>query len=171
MKLFATFILVIAAQAVFAQEDVVTRFFNQYEGKDHFTTIYITSKMFSMIAQIPEDENESDFMNLVRRLNGIRVLSSDSITDASAMYNKAIGMLDKNGFDDLMIVRDGTENIKFMVLEKGEVISDFVMLIGDINRFTLISLTGDLRLKDISKISKTMDIKGFDKLDKVQDKH
>lgn len=171
MKYITAILLLLVMEPVMAQDDdVVTRFISQYEGRDDFTTVYITSKMFSLIAQIPEGEDEQDFMNIVRRLNGIRVLSSDSLQDAAGLYRKAIGTVEKDGYEDLMVVKDGSEETKFLVREKGDVISDLVMISGASHRFTLISLTGNLRLKDISKISKTMDIRGFDKLDKVDDK-
>ena len=170
MKTPLTIILIFAFQLAWAQEDAISKFIEQYEGNDQFTTVYITSKMFSLIAQIPENESEDDFMNIIRRLTGVRILSSDSLPSGSGIYQKARNLLVRNGFEDLMVVKDGTEEIKFMVQEKGEIISDFVMLLGDNHNFTLISLTGNLRLKDISKLSKTMDIQGFDKLDKVNDK-
>ena len=170
MKFILTVFLFISVVVARAQDDAISRLFRQYEGDENFTTIYITSKMFSLIAQIPEQEDEQDFMNIIRRLTGIRILTSDSLPDADKLYQKTANLLVKNGFEDLMVIKDGAEETKFLVHEKGEVISEFVMVSGEKNDFTLISLTGDLRLKDISKISKTMDIKGFDKLDKVKDK-
>ncbi len=170
MKPFLILLLVFTSQVARAQDDVLAQLFDQYEGKDNFTTVYITSKMFSLIAQIPQQENEEDFMNIVRRLTGIRVLSSDSIPEGKKLYQKTVALLDKNGYDDLMIVNDGEDQIKFLVREKGDVISNFVMVSGGENKFTLISLTGNLRMNDISKISKSMDMQGFDKLDKINDK-
>ena len=37
----------------FSQDDVITKYFSEYERRDDFTTIIITSKMFQLIAQIP----------------------------------------------------------------------------------------------------------------------
>ena len=170
MKTPLLFILILTFQVARAQDDAISKFIQQYEGNDQFTTVYITSKMFSLIAQIPDNENEDDVMNIIRRLTGVRILSSDSLPNGSGIYQQARNLIVKNGFEDLMVVKDGTEEIKFMIKEKGDIISDFVMLIGDVHEFTLISLTGSLRLKDISKLSKTMDIKGFDQLDKINDK-
>ena len=170
MRTSITVMLILIFHLAQAQDDAISKFFDKYKDNDQFTTVYITSKMFSLIAQIPENENEDDFMNIIRRLTGVRILSSDSLPGGYSIYQQARDILTKNGFEDLMVVRDGSEEIKFMVQEKGEIISDFVMLIGGNHQFTLISLTGDLRLKDISKLSKTMDIKGFDKLDKIDDK-
>jgi hypothetical protein len=170
MKTLLTLVMILAFHLAQAQDDAIAKFFNQYEGDDKFTTVYITSKMFSLIAQIPEGEDEDDFMNIIRRLTGVRILSSDSLPAASGIYQQARNLLVKNGFEDLMVVKDGSEELKFMVRQKGEIISEFVMISGEPHRFSLISLTGDLRLRDISKLSKTMDIKGFDKLDKVNEK-
>jgi hypothetical protein len=163
-------LLILASQPLLAQEDVITRFFNQYEGKDDFTSIYITSKMFSLIARIPEDENEDEVMSVIRKLNGMRILSSEKSPYSKRLYDEVIKVLPANGFEDLMIIKDGDEKTNFLIHQKGDIISEFVMLTGGDDNFTLISMTGDLRLKDISRLSKTMDIKGFDKLQKLDDK-
>ena len=44
------------------------------------------------------------------------------------------------------------------------------MIVNGDHDFLLMTMTGDLDLKDISKLSKTMDIDGFEHLDKVDDK-
>jgi hypothetical protein len=170
MKNSMIVLLILICRPAWAQEDVITRFFSQYEGKDDFTTVYITSKMFSLIAQIPEDEDEDEVMSVIRKLNGMRILSSEKSPLANELYDEAYKLLPRNGFEDLMIVKNGNEETKFLVHQKGEIISEFVMLSGGNNNFTLISMTGNLLLKDISKLSKTMDINGFDKLDKLDNK-
>ena len=166
MRRLVLFSLLFLPALTYGQDDVITRFFSQYESRKDFTTIYITSKMFSLIAQIPQDENEDDMMNIIRRLNGVRILSTDNSPEAEKLYEEAYRLLPKNGFEDLMVIKDGSEDVKFLVHEKGEVISEFVMISHEDNKFTLLSMTGDLRLKDISKLSKTLDINGLDKYDK-----
>lgn len=171
MKKIFQFLILLAPLSSKGQSDVITRFFSQYEGRDDFTTVYITSKMFSLIAQLPEDENEGDFMNIVRRLTGIRILSAENYSNAEKLYSEAYPLLSRNGFDELMVVKNGNEEIKFMAWEKGDAISEFVMLIKDDEKFTLLSMTGNLNLKDISKLSKAMDIHGLEKYDDKAVKH
>lgn len=153
----------------FAQDDVITKYFSEYERRDDFTTIIITSKMFELIAQIPESEDEEDVMNVIRKLNGLKILTSSEYPQRAELSRKAVKIIEDKGFEELMIIKEGEEEIKFLIHEDDGHISEFIMLIeededGD---FFLMSMTGNLDLEDISRLSETLDIDGFEHLDKV----
>jgi hypothetical protein len=153
----------------FAQDDVITKYFSEYERRDDFTTIIITSRMFELIAQIPESEDEEDLMNVIRKLNGLKILTSSDYPERAELSRKAVKIISEKGFEELMIIKEGEEEIKFMIHEKDGHISEFVMLIAkdDDGDFFLMTMTGNLDLKDISRLSETLDIDGFEHLDKV----
>jgi len=69
-----------------------------------------------------------------------------------------------------MIVKDGKQEVIFKVREDGKKITEFVMVVKDASEPVLMFLLGDIDLKQISKMSKTMDIKGFEHLEKVEEK-
>lgn len=152
-----------------AQEDAISKFFGKYEGREDFTTIYITSRMFGLIAQIPESEDEEDVMNIIRKLKGLKILTTNDYAEKDQLYQEALRTLPKEGYDDLMVIKEGDEQIKFLISEKGGKINEFLMLIGGDENFFLMSMVGDLTLNDISKLSKTMDIEGFNHLDKLKE--
>lgn len=120
--------------------------------------------------QLISNEDEEDVMNVIRKLNGLKILTSSKYSGRSELSDKAIKTLKKEGFEELMIVKEGDEEIKFLIDEKDGKIREFVMVIsGDEDGdFFLMSMTGNLDLKDISKLSETMDIDGFEHLDKVE---
>lgn len=153
----------------FSQEDVITKYFGEYERRDDFTTIIITSKMFELIAQIPESEDEEDVMNVIRKLNGLKILTSSEYPERAELSRKAVQIISDKGFEELMIIKEGEEEIKFLIHEDDGHISEFVMLIAedDDGDFFLMTMTGNLQLEDISRLSKTLDIDGFEHLDKV----
>jgi len=107
---------------------------------------------------------------VIRKLNGLKILTSSEYSGRRELSEKAVKTLTKEGFEELMIVKEGEEEIKFLISEKNGKINEFVMLIsGDEDGdFFLMSMTGNLDLKDISKLSQTMDIDGFEHLDKVE---
>jgi hypothetical protein len=153
----------------FSQEDVITKYFSEYERRDDFTTIIITSKMFQLIAQIPESEDEEDVMNVIRKLNGLKILTSSEYPKRAELSREAVNIISDKGFEELMIIKEGEEEIKFLIHEDDGHISEFVMLIAedDDGDFFLMTMTGNLELEDISRLSKTLDIDGFEHLDKV----
>jgi hypothetical protein len=164
--------MILASGQGYAQDDVISKYFSDYERRDDFTTIIITSKMFGLLAQIPEAEDEEDVMNVIRKLNGLKILTSSKYSGRAELSKKAVKTLTKEGFEELMIIKEGDEEIKFLINEENGKIQEFVMvIIGDADGdFFLMSMTGNLDLNDISKLSKTMDIDGFEHLDKVEEK-
>lgn len=155
----------------FSQEDVISKYFSEFERRDDFTTIIITSRMFELIAQIPESEEEEDLMNVIRKLNGLKILTTSEYPERGDLSRKAVKIIENQGFDELMIIKEGEEEIKFLIHEKNGHINEFVMLIAedDDGDFFLMSMTGDLQLEDISRLSRTLDIDGFEHLEKVDD--
>ena len=170
-RLSIIFIGILLYLPLMAQEDAISKFFSEYEGREDFTTIYITSRMFGLIAEIPESEDEEDIMNVIRKLTGLKILTTAEYPEKNKLYKDALKMLPKEGFDELMVIKEGDEEIKFLINEKNGKIHEFLMLIGGEDNFFLMSLVGNLNLEDISRLSKTMDIEGFEHLEKVKDEN
>jgi vacuolar-type H+-ATPase subunit F/Vma7 len=168
-KLYLLIIGILLYVQGLAQDDVITKYFDEYERRDDFTTIIITSRMFELIAQIPESEDQEDVMNVIRKLNGLKILTTNEYPERGELSKKAVKILENQGFEELMIIKEGEEEIKFLIDEKDGHIREFVMLIAQDENgdFFLMSMTGNLELEDISKLSKTLDIDGFENLEKV----
>ncbi|RLD84879.1 MAG: hypothetical protein DRJ07_04345, partial [Bacteroidetes bacterium] len=78
-------------------------------------------------------------------------------------------ILPKTNYKDLMIIKEGRQDIRFLIREENSKISELVMIITGEDDPVLIFLEGDINLKNISKMSKSMKIKGFEHLEKVDD--
>ena len=82
---------------------------------------------------------------------------------------KAVKKVSGNGYEELMKVKDARENMKFMIKEKDGIINELVMVVGGKESFIIMSLYGEIDLKKISKLSKSMKIKGMEHLRKLDD--
>ena len=155
-----------------AQESQLDKLFDTYSGKEGYTSIYITQYMFDLFSKIA-DENDPDFENVTKGLTGIKIITVSSDLDAQSRANfsqEILKNLPATVYKDFMIVKDGKQEITFKVHDEGGKISEFVMVVKDPDEPLLLFLEGDINLKNIAKMSKSMDIKGFDKLEKVEEK-
>ena len=66
-----------------------------------------------------------------------------------------------------MTVRDKDNDMKFLIKEENGVITELVMVMHGDNEFFLLSLIGDIDLKQISRLSKSMSIDGFEHLKNI----
>lgn len=168
--------LILFTQAVtplFAQDDNISDLFNQYSNDERITKVTITSKMFSLFTEIDsEDEETKELMEAMSKLDGLKILvaDEDSNVDYNAMYDNALKVVKNGDFETLMSVVDGGEEVEFMIKESSKgIISELVMLVSSDDNFVLLDLFGEIDLKQVSRLSKNMNINGMDQLKKLEE--
>lgn len=167
---FIGVLLMCTAMDVRAQGSL-DRFFAKYAHDTSFTVINISPKMFSLFSRIQVNSDDTQarrVMQVARELTGLWIITKDRAPNSMQLFREAERMLPPH-FEELMTIRDHGQNIRFMVRQgKDRVIHELVMLIGGGDEFFALSLTGNIRLDDLSKIAGDMNIQGFDKLKDVK---
>jgi len=165
----ALLIMMVAALSlpVLGQKSAVDDLFDRYNGKDGFTTVYISSKMFSLLSRI--DSEDEEFQNLVNRIKSIRILSIDSARNVTHINfaTDLVPRLSRSGFEELMTVKEPDDEIRFMIREAGDRIAELVMITGG-HGSSVVSISGNLDLKTISSLSGGLGIEGLEGLEKVE---
>jgi hypothetical protein len=161
---FCTFLF----PAIRAQNNPVDELFDKYSGKEGFTTVYISSKMFSMFAN--KDSKDEELNKTLGRLKSIRILAvEDSLKNRELnFYTELSKKTDFSSYEDLMSVKEGDEVTRFMIRQSGNTITELLVISGGHGGNALISIRGDLDLKNISSLSKTMGIQQLENLDKLE---
>lgn len=170
--IFLLAVFLSAFQVSQAQNDAITRFFEKYTEDERFTVVYVSPKMFQMVSKIEtDDEDWNKVRDVVKDLGGLRVLVADSISNGSELYKEALSKVPAAEYSELLTVRDGKENVRFWIRDDGgTVIHELLLLVGAPDEFVMLSFTGKIDLNKISSLSKTLDIKGAEHLDKVKSK-
>lgn len=70
-----------------------------------------------------------------------------------------------------MVVKDSRNITRFLIKQKGDVISELLVIVGGPGGNSLISIKGDLNLKSISEISKSIEMQELESLDKIDKKN
>lgn len=151
-------------------QDAITKFFSEYETDDSFSHVSMTSRMFGLFTDL-EIENEEDqaIMDAISKLKGLKVLAKDDTDQGKQLYTAALKKLGGE-YDELMSVRDEDKDMKFLIKEKSGKISELLMVMGGDKEFFVLTLFGEIDLKQIAKISRAMDIDGLDQLERMNDK-
>ncbi len=170
-KLILFFTLMSFAIIINAQSNAIDEMFNKYGDKDGFTVVTISSKMLGMFANIETDNKDAD--DLVHKLKSIRILSVEDSTLNKNLnfYTELSKKLDLSVYEELMGVKKGQNITKFLIRHHGEVISELLMIVGGPDGNSLISIKGELNMKNISDLSKSMDIQELKSLDKIDKKN
>ena len=123
--------------------------------------------MFGLLSRIDSDDEE--FRNLVTRIRGIRILSIDSAAVARGVNfaSELMPGLRRNGYEELMTVKEPDGQVFFMIREAGGRIAELVMVTGG-GGSSVVSIQGDLDLKTIASLSDSLGIEELEGLEKAE---
>jgi len=159
-------VLLFAMQGAFAQNNAIKKYFQKYEDKESFTSVYVSEYMFSLFADIDmEDAEDKEVVQILEGLKSLQVLTTGE--NGKQYYEEAIGLINQKEYKILMKVKDGNNNIRFLIKKDGNTIKELLLLVGG-DDFVLLSIVGEINLKKISKLANHMDIKGIEHLNKVE---
>ena len=163
------FILLGSSVASVAQQDAIMKYFNKYVDDTRFSAVYISPKMFSMVAKIEIEDMEPEVQEVIRSMKGLRILHTEQ--NALQFYNEALKTISTNEYELLLTARDNGENVRFMVKDNGDIVEELLMIVGGEKNFAMLSFLGNIDLKKIGKLAKALDIDNLQYLDKLDEKH
>lgn len=174
-KLAILIALVIAPIFVSAQNA-----FDSFENEKDVTSVVVTKNMFKLLSKM--DLNSSDpeakaYLEMVDNLDNIKIFTTDNPAVAQKMdaaVSKYIGSSKNLG--ELMRVKDDQKNIKFYSKEgKNEnFVSELLMHLDGVvdgKKMTVVmSITGNIDLKQISKLASELKVPGSEELKNIDKK-
>jgi hypothetical protein len=162
-NIVATMVLMVSVVAANAQ-DVISKFFTKYQNDETFTNVNISSKMFGLFTEMDaESPEDKEVLEAISKLKGLKIIAKENARNSRELYKEALGLIPKN-FEELMSVRDKDKDMKFMIEENGGKISEMLMVVGGNEEFMILSIFGEIDLKQISRIGSKMNIKGLENL-------
>lgn len=170
-RIIIVMLFTLVSNSLLAQSPAFVKFYDKYAANTSFTQVSVTSKMFSLFTEMEgTDEEEKQLMEVMGKLKGLKVLAADSISNGKKYFTEAAGAI-KGTYEELMTVKNASEDIQFMIIESGGKISELLMLVGSDSKFFIMSLYGEIDLKQISKLSGAMRIQGMEYLNKMDDQN
>jgi hypothetical protein len=134
--------------------------------------------MFKLLAKIDLESNDpetKEYLELVNNLENIKIYTTENVEVAKRMDAAVEKYLGKSkGLSELMRVKDDGKNIKFYSKEGSDEnhVSELLMhLSGNVDgedRTVIMSITGNIDLKKISKLTSDLNMPGSEELKNVE---
>jgi hypothetical protein len=147
-----------------AQKDPVGSIFDQYSGKEGFTTVNITGDMLNMFTRMEEERKDTVIQS---KLTNVRILAREGdenkgpVLDLKAeVYDK----LDKNAYKEMMSVKESDQDVLILVKEDGGRISEFLLIVSGKDEAVLIQAKGDILMREMADLAGKYQMKGFEQL-------
>ncbi|WP_430408975.1 DUF4252 domain-containing protein [Kordia sp.] len=158
--------------------------FEKYADSEDVAYVSIKPRMFKMLATMGLDADDPDSKEFLKMVNSITSFKTIATSNAkiAAEIERWVGKR-SNDLEELMVVREGNTRMKFYVKSGSSdtKVKELLMCITgiqdkvkisetDINT-VVVSLTGDIDLNQISKLTSQMDIPGGEHLKNAKKKN
>lgn len=182
-------IVIIVALLVTPVVTFAQSLFDKYEDLDAVTSVVVNQKMFNMLAQIDvksDDPEADEFLTMVKNLKNLKVLTTGNETISANMKADVEKYLKSSQLEELMRIKDGDQTVKFYVKEGKDEnhVKELLMFVTGLKEVTkdsnieingkkreietvLLSLTGDIDLRQVSKLTNQMNVPGGKHLEKA----
>jgi hypothetical protein len=150
--------------------------FDKFEDIEGVTSVIVNQKAFSLMSKIGSESDE-EYLSLIQNIESLKVFATESAEVAKQMEVEVKKYLASGNLEELMRVKDGGSNVIIYVKEgkSEDFVKELFMFVKDggensDKESVIISLTGDIDLKQISKLTDKMDLPGGEHLDKANEK-
>ncbi len=174
-KLLITLLMILFVLPVtsLAQTSPTDKLFEKYSGEEGYTTVHISQELFGMLAQIDDqgDPKTKEMKDAMGKLEFIRILMLEDCDNPAKLkaFKDELKQFELNDFKELMVVKEQSEEVKFLARKNGETIVELLLVIDSDDEAGFISIFGDIDINTISKLSHTMGIQGMEKLEELEE--
>lgn len=150
--------------------------FDKFEDVKGVQSLIMNQKMFKLLSKVDLNTGDPEvkaYKNLVDNLQNIKMYTSSDASVMSQMTTSMKTYLGKGKLQELMRASGDEGSAKFYYVpgKSDDYVSEFVMFLnGNVegeNRAVFFQLTGNIDLKQISKLAQEFDFKGSDALKDV----
>jgi len=163
--------------------------FDKFENQDDVTSVVVNQKMFKMLATMGIDADDPEmqgYINMAENITSFKVFTTGNEKISADMNATVAKYLKNSKMEELMRVKDGDQTVNFYVREGKDEnhVKELLMFVNGIKEITqgqditingkkreietvLLTLTGDIDLRQISKLTSQMNMPGGEQLKKA----
>jgi hypothetical protein len=149
----------------YAQHASIDQFYDKYKDLENVSTVNLQGWLLNLVASAEEDE---EMESLSAKITDLRLLVME---ESNMVSKKEYRQLKRNvlrdRYEELIQIREGGDVIDFMLREKGDHITDVLILVNSNDKFVLLNIAGQLRFSDLNDLD--IQVEGGDLLQKLPD--
>ncbi|MEH6765099.1 DUF4252 domain-containing protein [Aequorivita antarctica] len=173
-------IAIILAMAIAPMVSWAQNAFDSFENEKDVTSVVVTKNMFKLLSKM--DLNSTDpeaqaYLKMVNDLDNIKIFTTDNPGVAKKMDDAVANYISTSkNLGELMRVKEDGKNIKFYSKEgKNEnFVSELLMhldgMVDGKPTTIIMSITGNIDLKQISKLTEDLKVPGSEQLKNIDKK-
>lgn len=153
------------ASLSFAQTKAIANFYDKYKNMEDVTDLKLRGWVLKLASSFSDEAEEAQ---LLRKISQLRILTMENGNLVSqSEYKNLIKNIKQEAFEELFQVRDEGQTIEFLIREKGDTITDVLMLVSGDDEFIMLSLEGALKFSDLNDLN--IEVEGSEHFKKIPD--
>lgn len=139
-------------------------FYDKYEGRNDFTSFSLSPDFLNSF--ISKDEKE--LRQFLKTIDHVKMLVYEGKPDSVKYFSNELKSTFQLGwYDDLLVVKDGKDNVNFKVRMNDKKINELIMVVSNQGSLVVFYMDGEIELSKVKQLSKSISIQGFNHLDKL----
>lgn len=157
MKKIILILTILVAPTLLFADSFVTQFINKYSQEDRpLTNVNIGKTMLDKMAANTEDE---ELKNAFRELKSIRIISSENAKDSRYYFGKANELVKEefSDYEEMVSVNEKNSRISVWMKREDKNVQELILIsLDEESRLSIITVSGKIDFKSISKLSSTL---------------
>jgi hypothetical protein len=88
------------------------------------------------------------------------VLACEDDQSGINLYEEVLSDLDKRDYEELMTAKSKGEEVLMLAKKDGDIVEELIILVGGDDDNALVYIAGKMNMKDLSKLSSSVNIQG-----------
>lgn len=158
----------IAFSLVLSAQNAVDTHYADYNTSDEYSHVSISAKMFELFTHLEgESAEEKEILEAISKLKGMKMIVGMDAAKVKDDYAKALKRPDAS-YEDLMVVKHQGEEFTFKIKETNGVVAELLMIGYQEDQFYIMSLFGEIDLRQIHRLAAALEIDGMQHLEKIE---
>ncbi len=133
-----------------SQSNCIQDFYSKHKDHDGITAFTLSGNLIQFAASFEEDGNKK----ILEKISQVRILVMDEVNFISRKdFNGFLKSLKNDAFDELMLIKEEGTNIEIYIREKGNAITDLILMVYDEGEFIMLSIEGTLNYSDLNDLN------------------
>ena len=137
------------------------QFYHTHKYKEGVTHFKMPGWLVWMGGGIPQgfvqDPEAKAGLRLARKVKKLRFLATEDYNPITAAeVNDFVGNIRSNGFEDLLMVKEGSSTVHILSREKKEKLRNLVILVNDEEEFVFMDMKSRIKYEDLSELVNTI---------------
>jgi len=139
-------------------------FYDKYEQRDDFVSLSLSSGILRLFL----GKDDADLKQFLKNVHHLNMMVYEGKPEKVKYFNDELKQDYLSGwYDDLLAVKDGTDNIEFKVRMKDRKINELVMVVSEPGSLVVFYIEGEIELSKVKGLARSITVKGMNHLDQL----